>query len=392
MTSLIASCRACGGDQAVPFGPDFSAPLSTAGWPRSAQEATGMAALPIRLVRCILCGHVHNILFDQNAVPSKANLQMYNQGDAWTVFLNAQVQRLAAMAEPGATVLDIGCGDCGFLNRLRHIRPDLHLVGVDPAAQAQEGIEVFTRRFESDDLQQIRPDLILLRHILEHLERPRNLLEILCAQSAIHDLKPLIYAEVPALDGAIREHRVADLLYEHGSHFTEDSFAALWRTLPLTLTKFATSADGELVWALAHLTQGETLRSRMAEAKRFGEHTTSGPATIRAQLVQAQANGQRVVIWGGTGKAAAFLNRVHCPFAHVVDSDPSKVGGWVPGTGQAIESPAIIEDGPPTVIVVPSKWRLADICAEIARRPITLEALLVEEGGRLRAVEIKSRS
>ena len=58
--------------------------------------------------------------------------------------------------------------------------------------------------------------------------------------------------------------------------------------------------------------------------------------TLLAALADA---GRSVAIWGGTGKSAAFMNRYRVDatrFPVIIDSDPAKVGTFVPGMGQAI--------------------------------------------------------
>jgi hypothetical protein len=49
----------------------------------------------------------------------------------------------------------------------------------------------------------------------------------------------------------------------------------------------------------------------------------------------------------------------------VVDSDPRKVGHFVPGTGQRIEGPAALAREPADVILICTNWRARDIEHEI---------------------------
>jgi len=68
--------------------------------------------------------------------------------------------------------------------------------------------------------------------------------------------------------------------------------------------------------------------------------TSIGAILAVPGLVAAlHATRRPVAIWGGTGKSAAFMNRYAVDAARfpiVVDSDPAKVGTFVPGTGQEI--------------------------------------------------------
>ena len=57
------TCLACGYHVAVPFYDGGAQPLTTLGWPASAEEARSMTRLPHDYVRCVDCGHVWNAVF-----------------------------------------------------------------------------------------------------------------------------------------------------------------------------------------------------------------------------------------------------------------------------------------------------------------------------------------
>ena len=85
------------------------------------------------------------------------------------------------------------------------------------------------------------------------------------------------------------------------------------------------------------------------------------------ELANLYLAGKRVAIWGGTGKCAAFLqaHRVDAQrFPLVVDSDPEKVGTYVPGTGQRIQGRDALAGTPIDVLIVPTQWRARDIVEE----------------------------
>jgi hypothetical protein len=93
-----------------------------------------------------------------------------------------------------------------------------------------------------------------------------------------------------------------------------------------------------------------------------------------------------VAIWGGTGKSAAFMHRYGVDAARfpvVVDSDPEKVGTFVPGTGQPIRFRDWLIEHPADVVIVPPQWRAADILAEMGAHGIAAAEILIEHDGRL---------
>src|SRR5205085_11014011 len=90
--------------------------------------------------------------------------------------------------------------------------------------------------------------------------------------------------------------------------------------------------DDEIVWAVASLASGDA-----RSAAQFDARTRKARTDVRGQLASLGSSGKRIAIWGGAGKSAAFMARHEMDAARfpiVVDSDPTKVGTFVPGTGQ----------------------------------------------------------
>ena len=95
---------------------------------------------------------------------------------------------------------------------------------------------------------------------------------------------------------------------------------------------------------------------------------------------------KKVCIWGGTGKAAAFINHYDLDpeyFDLVVDSDRDKVGTCVPGSGQTILFRDALKDISCDCVIVPAQWRARDISEEMSREGIRVGEVLIEHNGRL---------
>ena len=80
-----------------------------------------------------------------------------------------------------------------------------------------------------------------------------------------------------------------------------------------------------------------------------------------------------MTVWG-SGKSAAFMNHYgldRIRFPEVVDSDESKVGTHVPGTGQEIQFRDILKTRAPDILIIPPQWRAADILLEMHREELS---------------------
>lgn len=386
-----ATCPACGYHVAVPLFDGGAQPLATLAWPASAEAARAMPRLPLDFVRCVDCGHVYNAAFDYAAVPytEKPNL-MFNSPPLWSVHLQTVLLEIASRLPQSPTVVEIGYGDGSFLAGLAELRPDGRYVGFDPhGTEEPDWIHVEFRRalFEpTRDFADLRPDLIISRHVLEHLSNPLGFVQQLSFGASCVGATPAMYIEVPCIDRALETRRTVDFFYEHNSNFTTESFTRMLARCATAIDSVQHGYDGEVVYGFARLGGQQQQVTHAEVAVEFAASARAAEATIRAQLEGLLLGGRRVAVWGGTGKAAAFMNRYGMDarqFPTVVDSDPLKVGTFVPGTGQEIRSRDWLLEHPVEVVIIPPQWRAREIVAEMTRAGIQARFVLIEHEGRL---------
>ncbi len=385
------TCPACGYFVAVTFYPGGRQPLTTLAWPKSQAEAQGMKRLPLSFVRCVECGHVYNTEFDYQEVPysEKPNL-MFNQGTIWHEHLKQIRNRIKERWPENPVVVEIGCGDGHLLRALKAEIPSGRFIGFDPhsAIETQGGaIEAQAQLFDPMiHLAEYQPHLIISRHVLEHLMNPLGFVQSLAFAANWHGLETQLCIEVPCIDRVFGTFRATDFFYEHNSHFTTHSLTRLLSRSCSKVTLVERGYNDEVLYGFAAIGSKPEQLEYAHEALRFMEQTKVHRTTITEQLNQLYQSGKRIALWGGTGKAAAFINRYGLEasrFPIVVDSDIEKVGTFVPGGGQEIRFPTYLVDHPVEVIVITTQWRAKDIALEIQRRGISFESLLLEHDGQL---------
>lgn len=387
---IIAPCPVCGGSVAAPFFDGGRQPLATLGWPASAAEAQAMTRHPLDFVQCPHCSHVWNRAFTYEAIPYQAHPnRMFNQGGLWQGHLAETRDRLLARLPPAPVVVDIGCGEGHFVRGLAQACGGAgRFLGFDPssAPQTGNGLEFHARYFAPlDDMPRFAPDAVVLRHVLEHLSDPAALLEQLAWGAAALTSPCWLFAEVPCIDRVAGSGRLADFFYEHVSHFTTTSFRTAMARAG-EVVELAHGYDGEVVHALVRLQVPAAMRRQAAASDAFAVRVDSHRAAIRAHIDALAASGRRIAIWGGTGKAAAFIHQFGLDatrFPLVVDSDPDKTGTFVPGSGQQILSREALRQQPADVVIIPTQWRAKDIVAEMQREAIPVRTVLIEHGGAL---------
>jgi len=385
------TCPACGHHVAVPFLDGEPAPLATLAWPTTAEEAQALARLPLDFVRCVECGHVFNAAFDYAAVPyaDRPN-RMFNRAPGWGEHLRAVRDEMLAMLPAAPLVVEIGHGDGHFLEALAGDRPAGRYVGFDPHGAARAGhpgVEYRRSLFvPARDVAALRPDLIVSRHVMEHLTNPLGFIQQLAFAAAWAGVEATLYLEVPCIDRALETGRTFDFYYEHNSHFTTASFTRMLSRCGVARLWIGHGYGGEVVSAFVRLAPDAAQAAHARAALAFRDEARRSDARLRAQIDALAASGRSIAVWGGTGKAAAFIARAGVDAARfpiVVDSDTDKVGTFVPGTGQEIRSPSWLLDHPVDVVIVPAHWRARDIVREMAAGGLADPTVLIEHRGSL---------
>jgi hypothetical protein len=386
-----ATCPACGHHVAAVFFGGRRQPLATIAWPKTAEEAEAMERLPLDFVRCLDCGHVFNAAFEYRNVPysEKPNL-MYNKGRIWAEYIRAVQRRILELLPEKASVVEIGYGDGSFLSALAEQHWGGQFVGFDPNGSPRPGTGNLVFHQELFDparhMPELRPDLIISRHVLEHLMNPLGFLQTINFHAAALDLRTRMYFEVPCIDNALAGLRTVDFYYEHNSQFTSRSFRRMLELSGARAELVDTGYGGEVIYSLV---QAEACSRRLrlaSEAMHFAEAVERSETTVGLQLASLAMSGKRVAVWGGTGKSAAFINHYgldRSRFPLVVDSDPEKAGTCVPGTGQLIRHRDCLLENPAQVILIPPQWRAADIVREMRAAGIRFEVVLIEHNGML---------
>jgi len=314
---------------------------------------------------------------------------MYNNGEGWrehVIGVRNEVERMHA-----DLLIEVGAGDCSFLDSVKTNGVKLAVdPSLDSAIAAKElGIQhirgYFNPSFHIPDHDEPIPCVgIVMRHLLEHIEKPRDFLEdiIIAASNKCVFLKMVI--EVPCCDKALRNGRIEDWTYEHPHHFTKKSLRKLLERCGAVDKYIKTSYGGEVLVASVNFWSDDQndvdiicARYKMIEA-RISE--------LKTWILD---NNDSIAYWGGAGKSAMFLRKIGVPDdALVVDSHNNKWGMYVPGTRIQILPPTRLFEGDPRTIIATTSWRADDIAREITRNDIPCRRLLKFQNGEFKEVPL----
>jgi hypothetical protein len=393
MTSryLEKQCPACGYTIAKVIFDAGVKPLAMIAWAESEEEAKSVQSFNQEYIQCLGCSHVWNHLFDWEHVPygNKPN-KMYNDGAQWKNHIEGLQHWLSDRIPNNPTVIDIGCGDGNFLiSMAKQYGNSGIFLGFDPGGDVdpkQSAINFKRTLFSPiEDTAKYTPDLIVMRHVIEHLSAPSSFLHALAWGASDYEKPTYLYCEVPCIDRVFKTGRLADFYYEHPSQFTSLSFSRMLSTAGQNVDVHH-SYDGEVICGLVELSPSSEQSEISKGADLYFSTTPSSIKQITHQLNDLVKSGKSLAVWGGTGKCAAFMHHYNVSsddIPTVVDSDERKWCTYVPGVGQEIRSPSHLLEKPVDILIIPAQWRAGDILLEAEERGLKFDQVLIEHNGAL---------
>ncbi len=382
---MTCGCPLCASPNLVPFLERGSVPVHQNLLFFSREDARRAPRGDLRLSVCSDCGFVTNTAFEPASLEYNAAYDNDQScSGCFEDYVDGLIDRLVASGIRGKTVVEIGCGKGYFLHRLCE-RGGNAGVGVDPTYVGPEatadGRVRFVREFYGSARVGIKPDLIVCRHVIEHVPDPANLLRDV--RRNLDGRKDVaVCFETPETSWILSNAVVQDFFYEHCSYFTADTLAFAFRAAGYEHIRVSHVFEGQYLW----------LESRPggAAGEAGAPRPEIGPLRVlldsyraregeilagwRQTLGALRAKGL-VAVWGAGAKGVTFLNLLDSDAALVdcvVDVNPRKQGRFLPGTGHPIVAPkALVDRRIRDVLLMNPNYR-AEIQAMIERLDVEI--------------------
>jgi SAM-dependent methyltransferase len=362
-TRAAQRCLVCGRPAGDPFVELRRVPLDpNVLWP-SAEAARAAPRGDIALAYCDGCGLIWNTRFDPDVLsygPEYENSLHFSH--EFQRFSAALADRLLDSYElTGKHVAEVGSGKGEFLALLCE-RGGCTGVGFDPSYAGEadgraDGRLTFVRDVFREDSDVGPADLVVCRHVVEHLDDPVGLLT--AVRRALGEREAAVYLEVPSGEYMLHDDALWDLIYAHVTFLSAPALRTILERAGFSVHEHGYAFGEQYLWAEASnaaLDSDDGSRENGAISplvSRFAERVATKRARCAGELRRFLDRGS-VALWGAGAKGTTFLNILEAGEAidTVVDVNPRKHGKHVPGTGHLITGPPSLRKSRPRTVIV----------------------------------------
>jgi 2-polyprenyl-3-methyl-5-hydroxy-6-metoxy-1,4-benzoquinol methylase len=301
------------------------------------------------LVLCEACGFIFNRAFDmQKIMYGEEYDNTQSCSPAFSQYMdNLARYMIGTKNVRNSNVVEVGCGKGLFLRKLVEFEGSGNRgYGFDPSYVGEDidldGRLRFEKRYYDSNCADIPADVIVCRHVIEHVPTPQDLLRNI-KKALVKSPDAHIFFETPCVEWILRNHVIWDFFYEHCSYFTSRSLSTVFEMAGFEVESVRHEFEGQYLWLEAKVPKTAPPVTKDAGtipalAAEFA-HSENVLKRDWERRIQHLAKSGNVALWGAGAKGVTFANLVDPQrkwIKCVVDLNPQKQGGFVPGTGHPI--------------------------------------------------------
>ena len=305
----------------------------------------------LTLAVCEDCGFIFNQDFDGSKLSYGKE---YDNTQTYSPSFESYISELARSLIydkniQNCSVVEVGCGKGSFLSKLVKSEEWGNTgYGFDPSYVGAEtvfdGRLKFEKRYYDSECANIHADVVVCRHVIEHIPDPLSLL-FSVRQALVHSPNARVFFETPCVEWILRNQVIWDFFYEHCSYFTAESLATAFEVSGFQVKSVDHIFQGQYLWLEATIPSAEpgvtkkpAFISTLAKQFATSEHELINKWEIK---IQKLANQGKVALWGAGAKGVTFANLIDPDrkwIDCIIDLNPNKQGKYIPGAAHPIVS------------------------------------------------------
>ncbi len=353
---MIEKCPVCEASLADPFFEFNQVPVFCNVQYSDPDSAKNSPLGNIKLALCPNCNLIVNRDFDSSLLTYDSSYENALQfSPVFCDYLEQLSDYLTAKYTlNNKTIIEVGSGDGYFLDLLCRDGEN-HGIGFDPANSQSHASDVSTLlkiyhgEYDSKKVER-QADLVVCRHLLEHISRPLDFLRSVTDGSVLKS-RGAIYLEVPNARFTMEHLSVWDIIYEHCLYFSDAPMISLLSKIGAGAITLRTTFGEQFLSAELDLSSSVNApvikykQELKALAERFGVAWENKSASLLKVLEALYENKCRIAIWGAGSKGVTFNNLVANDRAikAFIDINDRKQYTFAPGTGLPILPPEEIK-------------------------------------------------
>lgn len=304
---------------------------------------------------CKNCGFVFNQSFDFSKL---AYGEQYDNTQSYSQYFINYLDEIAdylinQQKICNSRIVEVGCGKGYFLKLLVSNKEANNIgYGFDPAyvgpSSELNGRLQFQQRYYGPDCADIRADVVICRHVIEHVPLPVELLKAI--RSALESSpNARVFFETPCVEWILRNQVFWDFFYEHCSLFSRNSLATAFEIAGFQVDCVRSIFNNQYLWLEARLPTSQPSQDSAAIGNGAEIHdlvkqyvlSEKESTIVWKETIQSLSAKGKVAVWGAGAKGITFVNLMD-PVGEfldcIVDINPNKQGGYAAGTGHPIVS------------------------------------------------------
>jgi len=309
----------------------------------------------LHLSCCRSCGFIFNSAFQENLVMYG---NTYDNRQYFSEYFHQYIKKISEclIQKKGVTksrIIEVGCGDGTFLRLLLSDERNGNTgTGFDPSYRGPEfdcnGRARFIVDYYDQKYADFGADVVVSRHVIEHIADPVKFL-IRIRDSLGEQEDSTIFLETPDVNWILKNNTFWDFCYEHCSYFSPESLSSALKFAGFRSVELIKTFSEQYMLSVAKPTEKKSdnefwdqSKNKISDfAEKYAQHEQDFVEKDRSVLKNLSRTGN-IFLWGAGAKGVMYANMIdpNSEFiSGIVDVNPDKQGGFIPGCGHKVISP-----------------------------------------------------